>query len=180
MLVINVSRIPPEGMEVNTALDAGQVHLEGEESFDLRGGRLQCLLDRGDDNTVHVRGHLSAEVGLECGRCLEPFVVPLEQELDLFYLPHRPDQGEEEEDEVELSDRDMVVAYYRNDTLDLGEILREQLFLAMPLARVCREDCRGLCRTCGANLNVAACACPPEEKGSPFSPLRGLFDKGAS
>lgn len=177
MLTIIVSRIPPEGMAVNTDLSPGQVHLEGEDSFRLEGGRLQSHLDRGDDDTVHVRGHLSAEVGLQCGRCLEPFRLPLEQELDLFYLPHRPDQGEEEEDEVELSDRDMVVAYYRDDTLDLGEVLREQIFLALPLAHVCREDCKGLCRSCGANRNLAACACVPETD-SPFASLRTLLDKG--
>jgi uncharacterized protein len=180
MLQIKVSRIPAEGMEINTPLDAGQLHLEREEGFDLRGGKLVSHLERGDDDTVHVRGHLSVEVGLQCGRCLEPFRVPLEQELDMFYLPHQPGVGEEEEDEVELSDRDMVVAYYRDDTLDLGEVLREQLILAMPLARVCREDCRGLCRTCGANRNTVACDCPPEESDSPFSSLRTLFDKGAS
>jgi DUF177 domain-containing protein len=176
MLTIIVSRIPHEGMDVNTELSAGQVHLEGEESFRLEGGRLDCRLDRGDDDTVHVRGQLAAEVGLECGRCLEPFRLPLEQELDLFYLPHLPGQRDEEEDEVELSDRDMVVAYYRDDTLDLGEVLREQLFLALPLARVCREGCQGLCRTCGANRNQVACACIPETE-SPFSSLRGLLEK---
>jgi uncharacterized protein len=180
MLVIHVSRVPFEGMDLDAELDAGQVHLEGEDSFDLRQARLQGRIDRGDDDTVHVRGHLAAEVGLQCGRCLEPFQVPLDQELDLFYLPHRPGLDEEEEDEVELSDRDMVVAYYRDDTLDLGDVLREQLFLALPLARVCREDCAGLCRTCGANRNVVKCACPPEEKESPFSSLRIPFDKGAS
>ena len=180
MLVILVSRIPAEGMEIDTELEAGQVHLEGEETFHLHGGRLRGRLDRGDDDTIHVRGHLLAEVGLECGRCLEPFRVSMEQELDLFYLPHRPGVGDEEEDEVELSDREMVVAYYRDGTLDLGEVLREQIFLAVPLARVCREDCRGLCRTCGVNRNTVACTCAPEENASPFSPLRGLFDKGAS
>jgi uncharacterized metal-binding protein YceD (DUF177 family) len=180
MLLINVSRIPLEGMELNTSLDPAELHLGGEDGFSLERGTLAGRVERSDDDTVHVRGHLSAEVGVQCGRCLEPFRVPLEQELDLFYLAHRPDLGDEEEDEVELSDRDMVVAYYRDDTLDLGEVLREQLFLALPLARVCREACQGLCRTCGANRNAAACACPPEESESPFSPLRGLFDKGAS
>jgi uncharacterized protein len=180
MLLINVSRIPLEGMEINAPLDSAQLHLEREESFTLAGGRLVGRVERSDDDTVHVRGHLSAEVALQCGRCLEPFRVPLEQELDLFYLPHRPEMGDEEEDEVELSDRDMVVAYYRDGTLDLGEVLREQLFLAMPLARVCREACRGLCRACGANRNTVDCACPPEESASPFSSLRTQFDKGAS
>jgi uncharacterized protein len=182
MLQINVSRIPAEGMQINTALDPSQLHLEGEEGFTLHGGNLAVHLERGDDETVHVRGRFSAEVGLQCGRCLEPFRVPLEQELDLFYLPHRAELGQEdeEEDEVELSDRDMVVAYYRDETLDLGDVLREQIFLGLPMARVCREDCRGLCRSCGANRNTTPCECPPEETETPFSSLRNLFDKGAS
>ena len=48
----------------------------------------------------------------------------------------------------------MVVAYYDGDRLDLGEMVREQFFLAVPLRRLCREDCRGLCPTCGANRNL--------------------------
>ena len=140
MLLITVSKIPPDGMAVETDLKPADVHLEQEDGFRFEGGRLESRVERGDDDTVHVRGRLQARLSLQCGRCLEPFVFPVEQELDLFYLPHRPAQGEEEEDEVELSDRDMVVAYYRDDTLDLGEVLREQLFLALPLARVCRQD----------------------------------------
>ncbi len=48
------------------------------------------------------------------------------------------------------TDRDMVVAYYKGDRLDLGEVVREQCFLSLPLKRLCREDCRGRCPTCGA------------------------------
>jgi DUF177 domain-containing protein len=161
-LVIEVSQIPAEGMQVAAHLDPGVVHVDGEESFALEsGGSLSCRLDRGDDRTVHVRGEVSARLGLQCGRCLEPFVFPVAQELDLFYLPHRNDR-DEEEDEVELKDHDMVVAYYRDERLDLGEMLREQFFLSLPMKRLCREDCRGLCPSCGANRNSAPCACPPE------------------
>jgi uncharacterized protein len=162
MLLIEVSQIPPEGMELKAALDPGEVHVEGEESFVLEsGGSLSCTLERGDDRTVHVRGALAARLRVECGRCLEPFLLPVAQELDLFYLPHEADQEEEEEDEVELKDHEMVVAYYRDERLDLGEMLREQLILNLPMKRICREDCLGLCPTCGANRNTAPCACPP-------------------
>jgi DUF177 domain-containing protein len=181
MLVINVSKIPPEGQPVDADLDPGVVHLEGEDSFVLESGHLRALVERGDDDTVHVRGHLAAELGLQCGRCLDAFPLTLAQELDLFYLPHHAGQAEEEE-EVELSDRDVVVAYYQGDRLDLGDVIREQLFLAAPLSRLCREDCRGLCPTCGTLRNQADCGCPPvvEESRSPFAVLKGKLGDGSS
>jgi uncharacterized protein len=123
---------------------------------------------------------LKADVGLACGRCLEPFTLPVEQELDLFYLPHDANQEEEEEDEVELSDRDVVVAYYEGDRLDLGDVIREQLFLDVPLSRLCREDCKGLCPHCGVNRNQQACDCPNEEPSlSPFASLREKLGGGS-
>jgi uncharacterized protein len=178
VLVIDVSRIPPEGLEVREALQPGEVHLEGEDSFDLApGGRLECRLERGEDDSVHVRGRLSARLAMQCGRCLEPFTLPVEQDLDLFYLRRRAEDEAAEEDEVELADRDMVIAYHDGDELDLGEIVREQFFLTVPLKRLCREDCRGLCPTCGSNRNDARCECPPPEAvESPFGSLRKLFE----
>ena len=178
VLVINVSRIPPEGLEVHESLEPGEVHLEGEDGFDLApGGRLDCRLERGEDESVHVRGRLSARLALQCGRCLEAFVLPVEQDLDLFYLRRRAEAEGEEEDEVELADRDMVIAYYDGDELDLGEMVREQFFLTVPLKRLCREQCRGLCLTCGANHNNVRCECPPPEAtASPFGSLRKLFE----
>jgi uncharacterized protein len=132
-----------------------------------------------DGHSVHVRGRLVSPLRLECGRCLETFTHSLDQDLDLFYLPHRPDDDREEEDEVELTDRDMVVAYYKGDRLDLGEVVREQCFLSLPLKRLCREDCRGRCPSCGRNRNAETCGCPaPEESGDPrFAGLKKLFDR---
>jgi len=177
MLVIELSNIPAEGLEVHEDLKPGEVHLEGEESFTLlEGGRLDCRLDRGDDQSVHVRGRLSAKLELQCGRCLEAFPFAVDQDLDLFYLPHRAEDGEEEEDEVELADRDMVVAYYRGERLDLGEMIREQFFLGIPMKRLCREGCAGICPTCGANRNARPCQCPPVEAGIRLADLGAAFD----
>lgn len=177
MLLINVSKIPPEGLSIDTPLNPGEVHLDGEEGFALEGGTLRCHVERGDDDTVHVRGRLQAQVALSCGRCLEGFTLALDQEVDLFYLPHEAGQEQEEEDEVELSDRDVVVAYYEGDRLDLGDVIREQLYLAVPLSRLCREDCLGLCPHCGVNRNQQACSCPAEEVSlSPFASLRKKLD----
>jgi uncharacterized protein len=178
MLSLDVVKIPPEGLDVDEALEKGEVHLEGEHSFSLEeGGRLRCHVERGDNHTVHVQGHLGATLTLECSRCLSPYSFPVQQELELFYLPH--EEEAEEEDEVGLDDRDMVVAYYRDDRLDLGEMVREQFFLATPLKTLCREDCKGLCPTCGANRNLVACACP-QTTDPRFQSLSSLLGKGSS
>jgi uncharacterized protein len=177
MLVLHVSKIPPEGLSIDTLLHPGDVHLDGEEGFVLQGGALRCRVERGDDDTVHVRGRLQAQVALSCGRCLEGFTLGVDQELDLFYLAHEAGQEQEEEDEVELSDRDVVVAYYEGDRLDLGEVIREQIVLAVPLTRLCREDCRGLCPHCGVDRNQQGCTCPTEDASlSPFASLRRKMD----
>jgi uncharacterized protein len=180
MLLIDIPRIPPEGLELDEALDTVSLHMEGETEVELRpGARLLCHVDLVDGTTVHVRGRFGGTLGTECGRCLELYTLAVAQELDLFYLPRAAGRPQEQEEDVELSDRDVVVGYYEGEKLDLGEVMREQILLGMPLKRLCREDCRGRCVTCGQNLNQGACACPPaEEPVDPrLAPLRKLFDR---
>jgi uncharacterized metal-binding protein YceD (DUF177 family) len=180
MLLIEIARIPPEGQDVDEPLDATALHREGETEFRLGpGGHVVCKVDLVDGTTVHVRGRLSGTVKTECGRCLESYSIPVGQELDLFYLPRAQGRPQEQEEEIELSDREVVVGYYEGERLDLGELLREQIVLGLPMKRLCREDCRGRCPSCGQDKNQGACACPPaEEPGDPrLAPLRKLFDK---
>ncbi len=56
------------------------------------------------------------------------------------------------EEEIELSDEDMMTDFVTGEEVDLGEIIREQIFLALPMKSVCRPTCAGLCPKCGANL----------------------------
>lgn len=172
MLVIDVAKIPEQGLEIDSPLETGEVHLEGEESFSLEpGGRVQARVEKGEGEAVHVRGKLAAGLGVDCSRCLERFALAVGQQLDLFYLPRLPRQQEEEED-VLLQDRELVVAYYAAGRIDLGETVREQLLLALPMKRLCREDCRGLCPVCGGNRNLKDCGCAmPEDHVSPFAKL---------
>jgi uncharacterized protein len=183
MLLIDISTIPPEGLEVDERLDAASLHLEKDEGFTLKPeGRLTARLERSDDNSVHVRGRFRAALDLECHRCVERFTFGVDQDVDLFYLPHHPGAArDEEEDEVELDDHDMVVAYHDGQRVDLGEMVREQLFLSLPMKRLCRDECKGRCPRCGADWNVKACGCPPpeEEQDPRLLPLKKLFTKGS-
>jgi uncharacterized protein len=178
MLLIEISRIPSEGLDLDETLDPAGVHLEGDDELDLERGYLRGHVEIVDRTTVHVRGELEGRVVVECGRCLDRYPVEVAQKLDLFYLPRVAERPEDEEEEVELDDHDVVVAYYEGDTLDLGEVTREQLLLALPLKRLCGQDCQGRCPTCGRNRNTASCACPaPEEPIDPrLEALRKLVE----
>ena len=180
MLLIDIPRIPPEGLDIDEALDPAGVHLQAEEEVSLQpGGRLRAHAEVVDEATVHVRGRLDASVEIDCARCLARYAVRLGQELDLFYLPRAAEEPQAEEEEVELSDRDVVVDYYDADRLDLGEVVREQILLGLPLKPLCRPDCQGLCPRCGKDRNLGPCGCAPEEEpGDPrLEPLRRLIDK---
>ena len=58
--------------------------------------------------------------------------------------------------------------------MDLEAIIREQIILMVPLKPLCREDCRGLCPNCGANLNLESCDCKTDKSDSPFAQLAKL------
>ena len=76
-----------------------------------------------------------------------------------------PREGSDQE-EIELLDDDMEVDFIKGDTIDLSDIVREQIYLSLPMRSICKESCRGLCPVCGANLNESVL--PVQEgRGSP-------------
>lgn len=107
-------------------------------------------------SNVRLVGRLTTTLEVACSRCLEPLAVPVEAALDLLFLPAvlHADDGERE-----TNDEDVGVSFYQNDQIDLGEVIREQCYLAVPMKPLCREDCQGLCPVCGINRNREACSC---------------------
>jgi uncharacterized protein len=125
-------------------------------------------------DTFRVSGNYRTRLELACGRCLEPFEVPIESDFDLRYVPVTENAGEGER---EIGDEDLTVAYYREGTLDLVDLLREQFQLALPMKPLCSDTCRGLCAECGANLNRAECGCTPKWEDPRLAPLKGLLTR---
>lgn len=69
---------------------------------------------------------------------------------------------------------DLDITYLSEDTIDLKAVLTEQLQLQVPFQPLCREDCKGICFNCGADLNVGRCACAKVTKANPFAALKEL------
>jgi uncharacterized protein len=75
---------------------------------------------------------------------------------------------------VELQAEDLILSAYEGDAVDLDEVVREQLLLALPSRHLCREDCQGLCQKCGANLNDGHCSCEQGEVDPRWAALANL------
>lgn len=127
-----------------------------------------------DQDKYHLVGRVTTVLELPCGRCLEPFSLPVDAAFDLRYLP-RHDQTAA--GEVEIEDEDLNTAYYEHETIDLGQLMREQFYLALPMKPLCGEDCQGLCPVCGTNLNRERCACESTWEDPRLAALRTLIKK---
>ncbi len=104
-------------------------------------------------------------------RCNE-WVVQLESNVVLE--PIDIDIEERFTTNSESEDEEAVVVI--DDVLDITELVETSIISTLPIKRVCKDDCRGLCQECGCNLNVHTCDCNKEDVDIRFEVLRGLFD----
>jgi uncharacterized protein len=135
-----------------------------------------------DRDTYRVTGRVETRLRLECGRCLEPFDIAVDSAFELRYVPApagagHGHAGREDEVETEVAEDDLSTAYYKDETLDLGELMHEQFVLALPMKPLCSDACKGLCPSCGTNLNKAACDCKPAWKDPRLAGLQGILDR---
>ncbi len=109
-----------------------------------------------DKQHFQLIGTVTTALELPCSRCLEPFTSPVAAEFDLRYQPRTQNVGEGER---EIEEDDLTTAFYENEEIDLGHLMREQFYLSLPMKPLCRTECRGLCPICGTNLNRGTCDC---------------------
>ena len=115
---------------------------------------------------------MPARLRLECGRCLEAFEIPVDSPFELRYVP---EPAAADEGEREVVEDDLTTAFYREDSIDLGELMHEQFVLALPMKPLCSEACKGLCPQCGTNLNKETCDCKPAWTDPRLAALKGIL-----
>jgi len=127
-----------------------------------------------DKQHFQLIGTVTTTLELPCSRCLEPFTTPVGASFDLRYQPHTHAAGSGHEAERQIEEDDLSTAFYDNDQINLGELMREQFYLSLPMKPLCSEDCRGLCPVCGTNLNRGSCDCKREWEDPRLAVLRTL------
>jgi uncharacterized protein len=124
-----------------------------------------------DKDLFRLVGRVQTTLELRCSRCLEPFAWPVDAAFDLRFQPKEQNVGEGEH---EIEEDDLSTSFYENQTIDLGQLMREQFYLSLPMKPLCRADCRGLCPSCGTNLNRGACDCRAGWEDTRFAALKAL------
>ena len=144
------------------AIELGGVRYAGPLSPPLARVDLTRLL-----SGLLLRLRLQTTITGPCHRCLEDAAIPVAIDAR-EYQADQPEPGAEAEE---------VCDYLHGDELDVASWAADAIVLSMPHKILCREDCKGLCPNCGANLNEGPCQCPPPEPDDRWGPLRQLVDE---
>jgi uncharacterized protein len=140
---------------------------EGEPYDEVEG---QVSLSKAGKGIL-VKARLQSRTRERCSRCLEPLNAPVDLEFEEEYFATVDvDTGMP----IETPDDEEPLRIDEHQTLELGEVIRQYHLAARPLQNLCRPDCKGLCPTCGKNLNLGPCGCPPEPADMRLSVLRRL------
>ena len=115
------------------------------------------------EGTWLMQGRITTSIDLLCSRCASKVTYPVDQPFTLVYSQDRAMTGETDDGEI---------IFLTENFIELDPILTEQVRLNLPYHSLCREDCKGLCQNCGADLNEGRCACPDLRTKSSFSVLK--------
>jgi uncharacterized protein len=110
-------------------------------------------LSKAGSGRYYWSGRIEGTVAGACRRCLTPLSAPVREDVHFIFA---------ETDDAEAEDPDVFALPAGVHQVDLRRAIREQWLLSAPTFALCREDCKGLCARCGADLNTASCACEPE------------------
>ncbi len=122
----------------------------------------------------YLKGALQFEVEQACGRCAETFRMPIAHTFELG-LAHVVGTGKKAA-EASLSEEseELDISYFEGPEIDFGPIVEEQILLSLPYTAICRTDCKGICQTCGSDLNQGNCGCPKYNPVNAFAMLAQL------
>lgn len=139
--------------------------VSAEDEFDV-------VLTHTEKGIVDVAFTVKLKVIRVCGRCLED--VSKEYLLDITRMVN-VENGEVYTDNKEESEK---ISYIEDCTLDVDMLILDELYTMLPMNVLCKEDCKGICKVCGTNLNKSTCDCDqmvPDPRMAVFSDIFNQF-----
>jgi uncharacterized protein len=172
-MFLSVKEMEVRKVRFDETFQPGQIDFSGEDltqASPLHASGFGELLPH-TGGEVRIQGRFGVEMTAQCDRCLGPARFPLETGFDLFY---RPMSVIAKDEEIEIDEGESEIGFYEGGGMELEDILREQVLLALPMQRVCSEACKGICPVCGKNRNEAACDCKAGDGDSRWGALRKI------
>lgn len=169
-MIIELGTLDQEPKSFDVVLAAAEMDLEldtAKVAGDIRaaGHAVQRTAE------VDISGHISAPVELDCVRCLGPVATTREIDFQAAFVTPE-DFSAEKEHEISLDDLETDIV--EGNTIDLKDLVREQIILDLPIQVFCSEDCKGLCSKCGNNLNLIDCNCKDSDVDPRWAALKNL------
>ena len=138
-----------------------EINFEGKTSFTDNDCTVDCNVcgkASSFSGRIEVMVNLDAVVNTKCARCLKPLQLPVKMDVDEVVG----------EDGVELE----------GTLLNVDNIVKNNIVAELPIRFLCKEDCKGICSQCGADLNITECNCKHEHFDERFAVLKKLLDSG--
>jgi uncharacterized protein len=145
---------------------ASDLSLGEEFSTDLR---VDVTVEK-TGNEILLKASIHVVGTFECDRCVTQFVTPLSPKYQMYYVMDQADAERFDPADVQVMTPGLTV-------IDMSDDVRQIVLLSVPLKRLCRPGCRGLCPQCGKNLNEGPCGCTVEVLDSRWDTLRSLKDR---
>lgn len=159
---INVSRILKDvysSIEAEGEVKIPLIHYNREDITVNAPIKVKALITNTGDN-LQITGHIQADMILKCSRCLKDFNHVFNTDFE-----------EEISNKVDTED----IIYFEGDTVDLTDIVVNNLLLALPMKFLCSEECKGLCPCCGRDINSSKCDCTDENLDPRLTVLKDLL-----
>ena len=169
---VDLAALERERLELEGRLEPGEVDLSADQIRQVGSLRWSGFAERTGDE-VRLAGRLEGQFELACVRCLEPVAKTMDRAFDLLFRK-RDSLVYDKDAEIQLKEADTSTAFIVGMELPLADIFREQILLSLPMKPLCRDECKGLCPTCGTNRNDRSCDCPPAKINPAFEGLAEL------
>lgn len=115
------------------------------------------------DEIIILNANLKGNLELICSRCLDTFIYPIDIDIEERFTSNET-----------LEDEEVILV--NSDVIDITEIVEKAIISTLPIKRLCKEDCKGLCQSCGANLNKEECSCNNEDIDLRLADLKALLN----
>lgn len=166
-MFIDINKIGTKGLLLQDSAQLDNNLLIEADSFFLDTLDFTILFTR-EREKIRARGEIKTTISLRCVYCLENFEMDVNSKFDIILFP----AGLMDPNHSALSPEEMEYIFFDGEEIDLAKILTEQVNLFIPYNPSCSPNCKGICPTCGTNLNQENCRCE-----NLFTEMNLLFDK---
>jgi len=169
MLKVELRSLEHEDLVLEEKGWAKSLGIDLEPKLTAEPLEIYCELSKNDD-LISAKGWVKGKMILSCDRCLKDFENPYKS---FFEVRYRSQKVEEDPEGVEtFPEEHYEIVYFDGTLLDVADQVRQTILLTVPMRALCREDCRGLCGSCGINLNSETCQCSEPPSDSRWSALK--------